>query len=84
MLKNKRISSCLAATVVLLGSAGAAGLQAQSTCTSSLFTISSSNGTNFPAAGGSYDYFLEQGFRRVELLPVLYHHHRIVADPAGQ
>ena len=47
MSKNKFLF-CLAATVALLGS-----LQAQSTCSSNLFSISSSNGTNFPAGGGS-------------------------------
>ena len=38
---------------MLLGSAGAVGLHAQGSCSSNLFSISSSNGTNFAANGGS-------------------------------
>ena len=53
VFKINRFASCLAATVVLLGSAGAISLKAQSTCSSTLFTIGSSSGTSFPAAGGS-------------------------------
>ncbi len=53
MSNNKRNFLGLAATVVLLGTAGGANLLAQSPCTANLFTISSSGGTNFPATGGA-------------------------------